>query len=78
VTARLTPTLVDRIVHRVLAQRHVSVVYVDAPTFAGGRPTREPALLRLQASGVPVAVVRAGEDLAAALSGSAVAEAARA
>jgi hypothetical protein len=78
VTARLTPTLVERIVHRSLAQRHVSVVYVDAPTFAGGRPSREPALLKLQASGVPVAVVREGEDLAAALSGRTVSEAARA
>jgi uncharacterized protein (DUF58 family) len=76
VTARLTSTLVERIVHRSLAQRHVSVVYVDAPTFAGGRPSREPALLKLQASGVPVAVVREGEDLAAALSGSAAREAA--
>ena len=78
VTARLTSSLVERIVHRALAQRHVSVVYVDAPTFAGGRPSREPALLRLQASGVPVAVVRAGDDLMAALSGGAATAAAHA
>ena len=58
-----TRTLVDRVVHRSLAQRRVSVVYVDAPTFAGGRASREPGLLRLQASGVPVAVVRRGDDL---------------
>ena len=63
VTSRLDAALVDRVVHRSLAQRRVSVVYVDAPTFAGGRPTREPGLLRLQASGVPVAVVRRGDDL---------------
>jgi uncharacterized protein (DUF58 family) len=63
VTSRLDAGLVDRVVHRFLAQRRVSVVYVDAPTFAGGRPSREPGLLRLQASGVPVAVVRRGDDL---------------
>ena len=63
VTSRLDAGLVDRVVHRSLAQRRVSVVYVDAPTFAGGRPSREPGLLRLQASGVPVAVVRRGDDL---------------
>ena len=76
VTSRLDDALVDRVVHRSLAQRRVSVVYVDAPTFAGGRPTREPGLLRLQASGVPVAVVRRGDDLrvvlGAAMRGEAV------
>lgn len=63
VTSRLEPALVERVVHRSLAQRRVSVVYIDAPTFAGGRPSREPGLLRLQASGVSVAVVRRGDDL---------------
>jgi uncharacterized protein (DUF58 family) len=63
VTSRLDAALVERVVHRSLAQRRVSVVYVDAPTFAGGRASREPGLLRLQASGVPVAVVRRGDDL---------------
>lgn len=71
VTARLEPQLVDRLVHRALAQRKVSVVYVDAPTFAGSRPSREPGLLRLQAAGVPVAVVHDGDDLAEVLSGTA-------
>ena len=33
-----TRALVDRVVHRSLAQRRVSVVYVDAPTFAGRPP----------------------------------------
>lgn len=68
VTARLDPNLVDRIAHRALGQRRVSVVYVDAPTFAGKKPTREPGLLRLQGIGVPVAVVRAGDDLRTVLS----------
>ena len=68
VTAKLEPRLVDRVVHRALAQRKISVVYVDAPTFGSGPPSREPGLLRLQASGVPVAVVRDGDDLATVLS----------
>ena len=68
VTARLEPTLIDRLVHRALAQRKVSLVYVDAPTFEGRPASREPGLLRLQASGVPVAVVRQGDDLAEVLS----------
>ena len=68
VTARLEPGLVDRLVHRAQAQRRVSVVYVDAPTFAGAKPTRDAGLLRLQASGVPVAVLREGDDLREVLS----------
>lgn len=45
----------------------VSVVWVDAPSFAG-RPTRVvPGALRLSAAGIPVSVVRFGDDLAAAL-----------
>jgi uncharacterized protein (DUF58 family) len=73
VTARLDPGLVDRVVHRSLSQRRVSVVYVDAPTFAGRRPAREPGLLKLQTCGVPVAVVRRGDDLAQVLSAPAAA-----
>jgi hypothetical protein len=43
------------------------VVWIDAPSFVG-RPTRiEPELLRLQAAGVAVAVVRRGDSLAAVL-----------
>jgi uncharacterized protein (DUF58 family) len=69
VTARLAPELVNRLVQRALARRRASLVYVDAASFghgaAGRRP--EPALLQLQAAGVPVAVVRRGDDLAACL-----------
>jgi uncharacterized protein (DUF58 family) len=75
VTARLEPSLVDRVVHRALAQRRVSVVFVDAPTFAGRPASREPGLLKLQASGVAVAVVRQGDDLAEVLRGVASPEA---
>jgi uncharacterized protein (DUF58 family) len=68
VTARLSPALGTRLVQRALGNHGVSVVWVDAPSFAG-RPTQvEPELLRLQATGIPVAVVRAGQDLASALS----------
>jgi hypothetical protein len=69
VTARIDGALTDRLVQRALSRRRVSLVYVDAPTFAGASPTAEPLLLRLAASGVPVAVVRAGDDLAAVLAG---------
>jgi hypothetical protein len=48
-------------VQRSLSRRGVSLVYVAA------RPEPEPQLLRLQTVGVPVAVVRPGEDLAQAL-----------
>jgi uncharacterized protein (DUF58 family) len=78
VTARLDPRLVDRLVQRVLSHRKVSLVYVDPASFNGVERRAEPALLRLQAAGVSVAVVRRGEDLAAALEGKPFAEAAHA
>jgi uncharacterized protein (DUF58 family) len=70
VTASLDAGLVDRLLQRALARRSVSLVWIDAASFAPGasRNGREPMLLRLQAAGVPVAVVRRGDDLAAALS----------
>jgi hypothetical protein len=75
ITTRLEAPLVDRLVQRALAQRRVSVVYVDGPTFARGQATREPGLLRLQTAGVPVAVVRRGDDLAHVLSAAPATEA---
>lgn len=46
-----------------------SLVVVDAPTYAGAPASpAAPALLRLAARGVPVAVVHHGDDLTAALS----------
>jgi hypothetical protein len=46
-------------------------VLVEAPSFAEGnvQPVRDPALLRLQGAGVPIAIVRRGDDLAAKLAG---------
>jgi uncharacterized protein (DUF58 family) len=77
VTARLTPGLVERLVQRAVGRRGAAVVYVDAPSFGGATRRRpEPELLRLHAAGVSVAVVRRGDDLAAALGGSAFAGAA--
>jgi uncharacterized protein (DUF58 family) len=78
VTARLEPALVDRLIQRALSRRKVSVVFVDPASFNGTPRRPEPALLRLQAAGIPVAVVRAGDDLAACLSGEPAKEAAHA
>jgi uncharacterized protein (DUF58 family) len=69
VTARLDRALADSMV-RLAPGRRLTVVYVDAATFAPeAAPTRrrEPVLLRLQSAGVAVAVVRRGDDLAAVL-----------
>jgi uncharacterized protein (DUF58 family) len=78
VTASLSDRLVDRVVQRRVAHLGVSVVWVDAASFAGRE--REAAtqalLLRLDAAGVPVAVLRRGDDLATALGGFVVLKAA--
>jgi len=64
VTAQLSPGLVDRLVLRSLNRRGVSLVYVDLATFANPpRQRREPLLLRLEAAGVSVAVLRRGDEL---------------
>jgi uncharacterized protein (DUF58 family) len=78
VTSRVEPALVNRLLERALTRRAVALVHVEAGTFAG-RPRRpEPALLRLRAAGVPIAVVRQGDDLAVALGGVGAGKAARA
>lgn len=79
VTSALSPRLVERLAHRAMAHHGASLVYVDAATFAG-RPVEsaEPRippetaalLLRLQRAGVPVIVLRRGDDLAARLGAS--------
>jgi uncharacterized protein (DUF58 family) len=67
VTARVSGPLATKLVQRALAAQSVSLVWIDAPSFAG-RPTAvEPELLRLQAAGVAIAVVRQGDSLAAVL-----------
>ena len=78
VTSRIERSLVDRLIQRAVTRRPVALVHVEPESFVGrsGRP--DPELLRLQAAGVPIAVVRHGDDLAAALHGTDAAEAARA
>jgi uncharacterized protein (DUF58 family) len=66
VTANLEPAAVEALV-LLATRRLLSVVWVDAASYAG-RPTRAPTgPLRLCALGLPVAVVRCGDDLATAL-----------
>jgi hypothetical protein len=55
--------LADRLVQRALSRRGASLVYVE--TTAGP----EPQLLRLQSVGIPIAIVRPGDDLRTALGG---------
>jgi uncharacterized protein (DUF58 family) len=73
VTARVEPALVDAL-YRLAPGRRLTLVYVDAATFAPDAPAtyrREPLLLRLQSIGVAVAVVRRGDNLAAVLGSAA-------
>ena len=72
VTPRLDAPFVDRLVQRAQARRNTALVYVD------GRHDREPLLLRLQAAGVAVAVLRESDDLGRVLGASAFVEAAHA
>jgi uncharacterized protein (DUF58 family) len=68
VTPRLDAPFVDRLVQRAVSRRRTALVYVD------GAHAREPALLRLQAAGVAVAVAHAGDDLRRVLGAPAFAE----
>jgi uncharacterized protein (DUF58 family) len=67
VTATVDP-VAFRGVLALAGRRAVSLVWIDAASFAA-RPTRaEPGLLLLAAHGIPTAVVRRGDDLASVLS----------
>ena len=60
-------SLATKLVQRALAGQGVSIVWLDSASFAS-RPTKvEPELLRLQAAGVAVAVIRRGDSLAGVL-----------
>jgi hypothetical protein len=61
--------LVDRLAQRAAGGHPTSLVLVDTPSFAGRPSAGSPDLLRLSSAGVLVAVVRSGDDLAAALGG---------
>ena len=78
VTASLSPQLVERLLRRTLGQQRAALVYVDPASFGpnGAHPGPQPGLLRLQAGGVPVAVIRRGDDLASKLGGGALRKAA--
>ncbi len=81
VTGSLPGQLVERLVDHAQAHRGVSLVLVDAASFAPSPAKARsafPGLLRLQAAGVAVAVLRRGDDLAAKLGAQPIAEAARA
>jgi uncharacterized protein (DUF58 family) len=71
VTAALAPALVDRLVIRALRSGSVSLVLVDSASFAGAAPRPRPELLRLQAAGVSLVVIRQGDDLAERLGAAA-------
>jgi uncharacterized protein (DUF58 family) len=72
VTPRLDAAFVDRLIQRAQARRNAALVYVD------GRHDREPLLLRLQAAGIAVAVLREGDDIGRVLGAPSFAEAAHA
>ena len=64
VTGSLVGPLVERLVQRSLGHVGVSIVFVDAASFAGrGNGNEAAAVLRLEAAGIPVAVVRRGDRL---------------
>jgi uncharacterized protein (DUF58 family) len=68
VTSTVTVALADRLAQRTRARRRVALVFVDPASFATPpKTTTEPLLLRLQAAGLPLAVLRAGADLAEVL-----------
>ena len=84
VTASLSPTLVERLLQRMLGHHLAALVYVEPTSFATRdaeslpRPLANDArgqLLRLERAGVPIAVVRRGDDLAAVLAASTTGEA---
>lgn len=77
VTATLEPATVD-VLLAIASRRLLSIVWIDSPSYAG-RPTRTPSgPLRLSGLGIPVAVVRRGDDLATALDAPRVVALARA
>jgi uncharacterized protein (DUF58 family) len=79
VTGSLPARLVEQLVNHALGHKSVSLVLVDSASFAGvDEPARSvfPGLLRLQAAGIPVVVVRRGDDLAERLGASGAREAA--
>jgi uncharacterized protein (DUF58 family) len=72
VTSGVSPRLVDRLLQRSVTRRGSSVIYVEPTGFAEPRPDGLPAdvraqLARLDHAGIPICVLRRGDDLAARL-----------
>lgn len=71
VTSGLSARLADRLLQRAVTRRSTSLVYVDPASFAptpGEIPTDvRVQLARLDHAGIPVCVIRRGDDLAARL-----------
>jgi uncharacterized protein (DUF58 family) len=66
VTAALRPELVDSLIARAATRQQVSVVKVDAPSYAGRRRSAaapDAGVLRLEAAGIAVAVLKRGDSL---------------
>jgi len=80
VTASLTPRLAERLAQRVFQRHSATLVYVDPVSFAEAPAQQlDPAvasqILRLERAGVPVAILRRGDDLVAALGSAPAGEA---
>lgn len=72
VTACLTPRLAERLAQRVFQRHAATLVYVDPTSWADEPPAQLDAavaaqVLRLERAGVPVAILRRGDSLAAVL-----------
>ena len=78
VTSRVERSLVDRLLQRAVTKRSAALVHVEPESFVGRGRNPNPELLRLQTGGVPVAVVRYGDDLASVLHATSVVEVAHA
>jgi len=74
VTASVTPRLADRLAQRVFQRHAATLVYIDPTSFTDtpGKeldPGTAGQILRLERAGVPVAILRRGDDLASVLGG---------
>jgi uncharacterized protein (DUF58 family) len=74
VTASVTPRLADRLAQRVFQRHAATLVYVDPASFMDTPaeqldPGIAGQILRLERAGVPVAILRRGDDLASVLGG---------
>jgi uncharacterized protein (DUF58 family) len=80
VTASLTHRLAERLAQRAFQRHAATLVYVEPGSFTESPPPQlEPdvtgQILRLERAGVPVAVLRRGDDLVSALSAAPMGEA---